>query len=31
MREVERIADQSTHICEGIIFVATGDRVELNR
>jgi phosphate transport system protein len=30
VRRFERIADQSTHICEGIVYVATGQREELN-
>ena len=30
IRRFERIADQSTHICEGIVFVVTGKREELN-
>jgi phosphate transport system protein len=30
IRRFERIADQSTHICEGIVFVVTGTREELN-
>jgi phosphate transport system protein len=30
-RRLERVADQSTHICEGIFFVACGKHVELNQ
>ena len=29
-RRLERIADQSTHICEGVHFVAKAEHVELN-
>jgi phosphate transport system protein len=29
-RRLERIADHSTHICEGVIYVQTGDYVDLN-
>ncbi|MGQ9617059.1 MAG: phosphate signaling complex protein PhoU [Spirochaetota bacterium] len=29
-RRLERVADQSTHICEGTIFIATGRHVDLN-
>lgn len=30
-RRLERVADQVTHICEGIVYVVTGEHVELNR
>lgn len=30
-RRLERIADHSTHICEGAIYVDTGEYVDLNR
>jgi phosphate transport system protein len=30
-RRLERVADQSTHICEGTFFVARGKHVELNQ
>jgi len=29
-RRLERVADQSTHICEGVVFVAKGESSELN-
>jgi phosphate transport system protein len=29
-RRIERIADQSTHICEGVQFVAKAEYIELN-
>ena len=29
-RRFERIADHATHICEGAIFVETGEYVDLN-
>jgi phosphate transport system protein len=30
-RRLERIADHSTHICEGAIYVCSGEYVDLNR
>jgi phosphate transport system protein len=30
-RRLERIADQTTHLCEGIIYVSKGENVDLNR
>ena len=30
-KQLERVGDHTTNICEGVIFVTTGRHVDLNR